>query len=129
MTPAKIRDETDSALAHVFVAMIVHGVLLAGLVVLFASAVHKFHQLYLSFDAEAPVLTQASFAISTFVRHYVSLVFLAVVAFLVGDAAFLAYLQKNCRPIWSFTWSTGLCGLFGFGYLFGIFSLFMPLVC
>ena len=127
MTPAKIRDETDSLLAHVFVTMIVHRVLLAGLVVLFAMAVHKFHKLFMDIDMSLPKLTCWAVAISAFVRHYVSIVFLAVVALLVGDAAFLTYLQKNCRPIWSFTWSTGICGLLGFGYLFAIFSLFMPL--
>ena len=127
MTPARIRDDTDSLLAHVFVTMIVHGVLLAGLVVLFAMVLHKFQEIFVSFDATLPKLTIMALAISVFVRHNVSIVFLAVVALLVGDAAFLTYLQKNCRPIWSFTWSTGVCGLLGFGYLFGIFSVFMPM--
>ncbi|HUW58625.1 MAG TPA: hypothetical protein VMZ92_18455 [Planctomycetota bacterium] len=116
----------DSLLAHTFVTMICHGVLLTGLVVVFVMVVPKFQSMFEAFNTMLPAPTNLIFDISGFMRRYVVFVLLSVPVLLVGDAALLTYLQKNVRPVWSFLWSGGVYCLIGSGYFFVITGLFLP---
>jgi len=117
MTQRDTRDDSESVLAHVLVTMMVHGMLLVGLVILFVMGVPKFRAWIEVFNCPTGTVTNVVFAVSHFTRHYVIVVLPVVAVLLVGDALFLARLLKHARPIWSFVWSVGICGLIGLGYL------------
>lgn len=126
MGPQTDQREGESVLAYTLVAMVCHGMLLTGLVVLFIMAVPKFKEIYASFGTTLPVVTSFLIDVSDFTRQHVAFVLVSLPVLLVADAALLIYLQNNARPIWSFLWSSAVYCLIGFGYFFVIVGLFLP---
>lgn len=129
MSPGKARDYGDSFIAHTLVAMIVHGVLLLVLVVLLVMVVPKYKENYRAFGTSLPGFTTLVVDASGPAKRHVALVLLGVAAFMVADAAFLTWLQRNVRPIWSFAWSIVVCALLMLVDIAVVVSLWLPISC